>query len=284
MALMIAAARRAVRKRLLGWRMQTGFCRALPDFLIIGAQRSGTSSLYNYLIQHPAVLPALRKEVHYFDDGYAHGLGWYRAHFATTMQRAVVQRREGAARVFEASPYYILHPHAPRRIREVLPDVRLIALLRNPVDRAESHYHHEVRRGRETLSFEEAIEQEPKRLEGELDRMIADETYVSFNHRRFSYVTRGLYVEQLPAWRELFPPDQLLILRSEDLFADPAAVVNQVLRWLEVPERTGTTFEKFNQANYSKMQPSTRDRLRALFRPYNQRLAEYLQRDMQWDN
>lgn len=264
--------------------MHTGRVRCLPDFLIIGAQRSGTSSLYNYLVQHPAILPALKKEVHYFDDGYAHGLGWYRAHFATTVQRAVVQRRAGAARVFEASPYYILHPHAPRRIRAVLPDVRLIALLRNPVDRAESHYHHEVRRGRETLSFEEAIEQEPKRLEGELERMIADETYVSFKHRRFSYATRGLYVDQLQAWRGLFPPERLLILRSEDLFADPAAVVNQVLRWLEVPARTGTIFEQFNQANYSKMNPSTRERLRAFFRPHNQRLAEYLQRDMQWDN
>jgi hypothetical protein len=283
MATLILNARRALQRALHAGRMRTGPLRSLPDFLIIGAQRCGTSSLYNYLVEHPAILPALRKEVHYFDDGYRHGLNWYRAHFSTAAGRSLVQRRHGVARVFEASPYYLLHPHAPRRIRDVLPDVRLIALLRNPIDRAESHYHHEVRRGRERLSFEEALDREPERLDGELERMRADERYVSFNHRRFSYMTRGLYAQQLAAWHEVFPQDRLLVLRSEDLFADPAAVVSQVLRWLDVPGHHGASFRTFNQASDSKMNPATRRRLGALFAPHNQRLEEYLGRRMHWE-
>lgn len=273
----------AVRRYALAQRMKTGRFRCLPDFLIIGAQRGGTSSLYNYLVQHPAVLPALRKEVHYFDDGYRHPLSWYRAHFPLTLHKALLERTSGPYRVGEASPYYILHPHAPQRIRATLPEVRLIALLRNPIDRAESHYHHEIRRGRETLSFEEALDREPERLAGELERMRVDATYVSFNHRRFSYATRGLYIDQLPVWRELFPADRLLVLRSEDLFADPAAIVSQVLRWLGVADQPHGTFKKFNQASYGKMHPATRERLRAFFRPYNERLSAYLGRDMGWD-
>jgi len=270
-------------RHLLAQRMKTGALRRLPDYLIIGAQRSGTSSLYNYLVQHPAVLPALKKEVHYFDDGFASGQSWYRAHFPLTLHVRLVRQRRGACRVGEASPYYLLHPHTPRRVSQVLPDVRLIALLRNPVDRAESHYHHEVRRGRESLSFEEAIDREPQRLAGEVDRMLADDTYVSFNHRRFSYLTRGRYVEQLPAWRALFPDDRLLILRSEDLFADPASIVNRVFEWLGLPPRSTGSFKKFNQAQYSRMKPATRERLRAYFEPHNLRLAEYLGRDFQWN-
>lgn len=280
----ITARRRAVRRHLQAPRMLTSGLRSLPDYLIIGAQRSGTSSLYNYLVQHPAVLAALKKEVHYFDDGFGHDLSWYRAHFPLEIQRGLVGYWHGVCRIGEASPYYLLHPHAARRISQVLPDVRLIVLLRNPVDRAESHYHHEVRRGRESLSFEEAIDREPDRLAGELERLTADETYVSFNHRRFSYLTRGRYVEQLPAWRALFPEDRLLILRSEDLFADPAAVVNRVFEWLGLPPWNTGSFKKFNQAQYSRMNPATRARLQAYFRPYNRRLAEYLGRDLGWDD
>ncbi len=264
--------------------MKTGRLRALPDFLIIGAQRAGTSSLYNYLIQSPFVLPALKKEVHFFDDGFEHGLDWYRAHFALSAHQRLLKRMRGVCRIGEASPYYILHPHAPSRIRETLPTVKLIILLRNPVDRAESHYHHQRRRGRETLSFEEAIESESERLHGEMEKMLVDPTYVSMPHRKFSYITRGRYIEQLPIWYELFAPEQLYVLRSEDLFSDPAAAVSAVITWLGIPEYHLDPFKSFNRATYTKMNPGTRERLVRYFKPYNQRLNEFLGRDMKWDD
>jgi hypothetical protein len=279
----ISSAKSSVRQALRTQRMKTGRLRCLPDFIIIGTQRGGTSSLFNYLIQSPHILPSLRKEVHYFDDGFARGLNWYRAHFALSVHRSFLERTRGVSLVFEASPYYMLHPHAATRVRQILPHVKLIALLRNPVDRAESHYHHQVRRGRETLSFEEAIVREPERLDGEREKIAADPRYVSRNYRLFSYLTRGRYVEQLPAWAALFPPEQLHIIRSEDLFLDPGATVAAVLKWLGVPEATSGPFRKFNQAPYTRMTPSMRARLEDYFRPYNERLYEYLGRDMGWN-
>src|SRR5439155_957892 len=124
----------------------------------------------------------------------------------------------------EASPYYLFHPRVPKRVRELLPSVKLIVLLRNPCDRAYSHYHHEVRLGVEALPFEAAIEREGERLRGEPEKLLASDTYYSFNHQHYSYLARGVYIDQLLAWRgDLFPKEQLLILRSEDPYANPAA-------------------------------------------------------------
>ncbi len=148
-----------------------------PRFLIIGAQRSGTTSRYEYRLVHPRVAPAARKEIHCFDLRFDKGMDWYRAQFPDCA---------GGLVTGEASPYYVFHPHVPERVRRHLPDVKLITLLRNPVDRAYSHYQHEVRLEREPLSFEEATEREGERLDGELDRMLEDESYYSLRHQHYS--------------------------------------------------------------------------------------------------
>jgi len=143
----------------------TSWMRMMPDFLIIGAQRCGTTSLFNYLSQHPDIYPSFPKEVHYFSNYYKKGTAWYRSHFPLTWQkkyRELVQGRKFMTG--EATPYYFSHPHAPRRIFNALPKVRLFLLLRNPVDRAFSHYQYEVKMGIESLSFEEAIDKEEDRL------------------------------------------------------------------------------------------------------------------------
>jgi hypothetical protein len=159
----------------------------------------------------------------------------------------------------------------------------LIVLLRNPVDRAYSHYHHQVTRGRESLSFEQAIEAEPQRLSGELEKIMADEHYLSFNQAHFSYLARGIYVDQLKAWSNLFPPEQLLILNSEAFFADPATTYCQVVSFLNAPESVLQSTNKRNVGSYQKMSPATRQRLVEYFRPHNQRLYEYLGTSFNWD-
>ncbi len=151
----------AVTESLLRVRARTDPDRELPDFLIIGAQRCGTSSFYKYLEDHPLIVPSLRKEVRYFERNYARGEGWYRAHFPSKWHRKWISRRHGREPVsFEASPAYLLHPLAPPRAGQLLPETRIVAMLRNPVDRALSHYRHSVRHGWETPSFEEALEAE----------------------------------------------------------------------------------------------------------------------------
>ena len=181
----------------------TSRIRSLPDFLIIGGQRCGTTSLYRYLARHPAVVSAvLNKGVHYFDTDYDKGLNWYRSHFPSDPYKALVARRRNVTRVItgEGSPYYVFHPLAAARIADVLPAVKAILILRDPVTRAHSHYTHELARGFESLSFEEALEREEERLEGEEERMKTDPSYYSFSHQHHSYVARGRYLEQIERW------------------------------------------------------------------------------------
>ena len=259
--------------------------RSLPDFIIIGGKKCGTSSLYNYLAEHPNIIPAFRKEVHFFDGAGERRTFLYRAYFPTRLSKRGAVRERGAGFITgEATPYYLFHPLVPARVRSIVPRARLIAMLRNPVDRAYSHYHHEVRSGTEKLSFEEAIERETERLSGEQERMIRDGDYDSLSRRRYSYLSRGIYVDQLRNWKSHFPKEQLLILRSEDLFADPRMILERTLSFLDLPPLEREEYSKDNKGSYSDMDRSTRDYLVDYFKPHNERLQELLGRDFGWDH
>ena len=232
MALVPPGARRAAAGGILGWRALTGRWRGLPDTLIIGTMRGGTTSLFRWLAAHPDVAASLRKEVGYFTSHYHRGEGWYRAHFpiggAAGANRAGAERRR-----LEASPDYMLDPRAAERAAALVPDARILVLLRDPVDRAWSHYRVLSRIGAESLPFEEAMEAEEERLapawrrlaswpDAPLPREIID----------WSYGARGRYAEQLARWRACFPHQQFLLVRSEDLYAHPAESYDRVLDFL----------------------------------------------------
>jgi len=170
-------------------------------------------------------------------------------------------------------------------VAKTLPKAKLIVLLRNPIDRAYSQYQHQLRQsGVEALSFEEAIDAEEKRLAGEEEKIRQNEKYASFNHRHYSYLARSTYINQLPAWLNIFPREQLLILKSEDLYTAPASIVRQTLEYLNVPVSTEQrTYKPFNEAKYTPMKPETRARLVEYFKPYNARLYDLLDRDFGWD-
>jgi Sulfotransferase domain len=258
--------------------------RLLPDYLIIGAQRAGTTSLFKYLVRHPAVgRPFLGKGAHFFDTNYSEDLDRYRAYFPTRAYKWYVKafRRMNFV-TGEGSPYYLAHPHAPYRIAQALPDVKLIALLRDPVERAYSHYQHEVARGFEDLTFEEAIEQEPSRLSGELERMRGDSSYNSFGLQHHTYLARGLYSEQLEVWYRLFPKDQILILSSEDLFGAPDRTYREALAFLGLPALSLDEYEVFNPRTYAAMNPETRRYLVDYFAEPNERLYELVNVDFGW--
>lgn len=187
-----------------------------PDWIIAGAMKAGTTSLHYALHRsRQAVLPA-KKEVHYFDYNWPRGDGWYHSHFVP-----VAGMRTG-----EASPSYMFHPAAAGRMASSLPDVRLIVLLRDPVDRAYSHWAHEVRAGLEPLGFAEAVEAEPERLRE------VDPDDPRSPHRHFSYVTRGCYADQLERLFECFDRDRVLVLRAEDVFDDFPGGVARICGWL----------------------------------------------------
>jgi hypothetical protein len=254
---------------------------ALPDFVVIGAQKCGTTFLYHLLSQHPLVEPAASKELHFFDNNFDLGVEWYRQCFPAP-------RWEDSRRTItgEATPYYMFHPLAAERMAEVVPQTRLIALLRNPVDRAFSHHQQETRKGDETLSFEEAIAAEEARLRGERNKMLEDEYYASFEHQRLSYLSRGIYVDQLLRWTDLFSKEQLLVLKSEDFFENPQQTLKLVLDFLGLPEWEPEVPElgyRRHEGRYEGgMDPVLRRRLEEYFAPHNRRLYDFLGVDLGW--
>jgi hypothetical protein len=260
-----------------GFRRLTGPLRGMPSLLLIGTQKGGSTSLFNYLVQHPDVLPPLGKEVHYFDFNYGKGVNWYHGRFPYRYQL------RGGVRTLDATPYYMMHPLAPERAARLLPDVKLIAVLRNPIDRALSHYQHEVRGGRETLSFAEALDREAERLAGEEERLRTEPGYYSYNHHRYAYTVRGIYVDQLRRWAEHFPREQLLVLQSEWLFRDPPAASEAVYRFLGLRSHRLAKYETFLPGNYERgMAPELRARLAAFFAPHNRALYQWLGEDYDW--
>jgi hypothetical protein len=257
--------------------------RVMSDFLVTGRPRCRTTSLFNHPVEHPGVLPTSRQEARYFRNrSLVRGRLWCRSHFPIALyQRYARWVRRRVCVTGEAAPYYIFHPLSPERARETVPQAKLIPLLSNPVDRAYSQYNHELRRGAETLPFESAIERKEERLRGERGKMLRDESHHSFSYLHHSYLSRGVYVDQLMAWRN-FPEEQLLVLKSEDLFADPAAVVERTLDSLGVPDREPREYGRLNEGRYVGMDPALRERLVECFRPQNQKLYEYPGTNLGW--
>jgi hypothetical protein len=265
-------------------RKLTASIRLLPDFLIIGAQRCGTTSLYRYLCSHPWIAPATKKETHYFDLHYDRADRWYRRHFPTWLYKRYCQYLLKQDIITgEATPMYLFHPLSPHRIAGLLPDIKLIVLLRNPIDRAYSNYWHEVRRGNETLSFDEAIDHEPDRVQGERERII-------LHHGRcyapafwqHSYLARGIYNDQLRVWHKLYPREQFLILRSEDFYAAPAKTLDKVFDFLGLPSWELKDHTIYQNGSYPQMPVPTRKKLKAYFQPHNERLYAFLGYDFDW--
>ena len=259
-----------------------------PEFVIIGAKRGGTTSLYNYLLEHPAVTPLFPgrqhiKGIRYFDSEYSRGRRWYRSHFPMEMAGRYVARPWVANPVTgEASPYYLFHPLAAARLARELPDVRLIVSLRDPVERAYSHYKERVRHDAESLSFEEALAAEPARLSGETERLIADADYRSKEHEDHSYVAQGRYLDMLPRWFDLFPREQFHIVASEDFYADPGQVVNGVWSFLGLPAARLRSTKRHNYVPAPDLLPETRSYLREIFADHNSALEQLLGRTLPW--
>lgn len=267
------------------WNGLSSPLRRSPTFIIIGAQRAGTTSLYRYLTAHPLVLPAAWKEVHYFDRSYQRGAAWYRGHFPFVLESKDGWHFHRAGAITgEASPEYLFDPRVPERVRRDLPGVKLIALLRNPVDRAISHFAMESSMRRTELSLEEALRRESEGLPRDIQRPPTEaRNQGAPSLHLFSYLARGVYVDQVLAWKRHFPREQLLVINSDEFFADPAATMGRVWRFIDLPEVRLSSYPAHNAFVHRWIDPATRAALVEYFRPHNRRLYEFLGQSFDWD-
>ncbi len=250
-------------------RSLTRFLRTLPSFMIIGAGKSGTTSLFNYLIQHPKIEPGVYKEIHYFDYNYGAGFQWYKAHFPIKSKDKIT---------LDATPSYLDSIVAPKRVHDTLPKVKLIVILRNPIDRAYSQYNHTKRNCDENLTFEEAIDEESRRLEGEKERIIQDPTYTAINYNKYSYLSRSLYYLHLNEWFKYFPREQFFIFEYKNL----TTIFNQIFNFIGVDNYKVNTQQNHNVSKYETMKPQTRKKLTEYFQPYNEKLYKLLGINYNW--
>lgn len=268
--------------------MRTSGRRHLPDFMVIGTKRGGTTSLWNYLVEHAAVMPMYPpsrglKSPWYFYVNYERGDAWYRSHFATEGQLDRLERQLGVRPLTgEACPYYLYCPRSPGRIAERMPDLKMLVVLRDPVKRAYSHYWESVNKGVEDLGFEEALAAEAERTAGELERIAAEPYYYSESHDFHSYRDRGVYLPQLRRWVEHFPRERFLIMSSEELYRDEQAAVDRVCGFLGLSEFRLPRVDRHNYRPAPPMRDETAAELTEFYRPHNRALFEWLGEDLGW--
>jgi len=256
----------------------------LPTFLIIGAAKCGTSSLYDYLMQHPCVGNSLTKQIHFFDRYYDRQISWYKLCFPFVWEKFFIEKikhRNFASG--EATAHYMTHPLAAVRSHKVVPDAKIIVMLRNPIDRAYSHYQMEREHKNEDLTFEDAIEKESERIKGEIEEMLNNENNSGRNYPHRAYIKSGEYLEQIKPWMKLYPKENFMFINSEEFNKNPSLVYNQVLDFLGLDPFELKKYEKIRKRKYEKMNFDVRKKLIEYYRSHNQNLFKFLGINFNWD-
>ncbi len=257
-----------------------------PDFVIVGAQRCGTTSLFRALSRHPAMMPNVMdaKGVHYFDTSYHQNAAWYFAHFASRGERDRHAVKVGhRAIVGEASPYYLFHPAGAERMAQTIPHAKIIVLLRDPVKRAISHHLHMVFEGHESVEdIDKALDLESGRLEGIEQRLVEDRSFVSRPHQHYSYMARGHYAAQLERLYAHFDRENVLVMATEKLIGDSESSLSMIQSFIGLEPDPAIELEKRNASTKFEPRPETLKRLADEFTESNKRLSKIIDIEIPW--
>lgn len=260
------------------YRRATCHSRRLPDFMIIGAQKSGTTAMFSYLSQHPGLSIDKKRATHFFDINYTKGMCYYKSSFPLI-------RDSKDKLVGEYTPFYLFHPLAVERISQHLPNVKIIVLLRNPVNRAYSHFNMKMEKGHDTETFEEALALEESRLAGEVDKIRKDGSYNSWNFRAYAYKSRGMYADQLERVYKYFKKEQVLVLSSETFFKNHLEAMKEIYDFLGISFFEPKDLHIRNKREYPvPLSEKTRKELSDFFRPHNERLFEMIGKRFNWND
>ena len=243
-----------------------------PDFIIAGASKCGTSSIYHYLSRHPQILLPHKKEIDFYWQHYERGIDWYLAHFPTISDRSDFLTGE-------ATPNYLRFPQVAQRIKDTFPQTKIILLLRNPVDRAISWHYHKLNSGLTNVDLSTAIAMEIERLATVSEAEITNTGYYNPDN-----IMSSLYYYKIKPWIETLGREQFLILKSEDFYLNPIDNMERVFEFLGLPGCTLKHYPKVNAGSYSDVDPQIKQTLSDYFAPYNRQLEEYLGIEFGWDN
>ncbi len=275
------------------YRKLTSRLRSLPDFIIIGAGRAGTTALYSYLIQHPSIAAALTDnnkpvdDFHFFEYMTSNNVQWYKSHFPILFSKS--NKHKNSLITGEYTSTYMYHPDVPKRIFNLLPKIKLIVILRNPIDKAYSTYHQQLLFGECITSFEETINAEFRRMNLNKDFPELNSNNPSFeNYVAYNIIRHGIYADYLETWLEIFNREQILILNSDDLKKSKKETLNHVFNFLNVSNYDITPSDnkavRVTIRKYPPINKDTRKKLIEFYKPHNQRLNTLLGTNFDWDN
>jgi len=260
----------------------TSSFRVPPNFFVIGGMRCGTTSLYHYLGQHNCIKRAAYDEIGYFDDNFHLGLNWYRSLFPTKFMQKKIESEYKKFLTYDVTPFYIYNPLVVDRIFKFSPNAKIIAVLRNPIDRAYSHYNNKMQAEGDTkTTFEEIINAEIEIIEKN-KKNIDDYAFLVDTFYEL-LLARGFYAKQLEFWFKKFPRKNILLISSEELATNTDKTISEIFEFLEVPIQKISDLTKQNVIKYPKMKDSTREILINFFKPYNEKLFGMLGRRFNWD-
>lgn len=261
----------------------TSSIRVLPDCIVIGVGRGGTTSLFKYLNQHSCITKSAHDEIGFFDDNFHLGLNWYRSMFPTKFHKKKIIKKYGKFLTYEVTPWYIRRPWIAKVIHDLLPNIKLIAVLRNPVDRVYSHYHLSKRESGITESFEKIIETDMTNLSNFFQNNEEHSDFYFKNIVQNSFLARGFYAEQLEQWYKIFPKNQILIIPSEELAKNTQHTLDIIFKFLELTPEKINDLKKINVAKYPPMSKSIRIKLLKYFTEYNEKLYQLINQKFEWD-
>ena len=259
----------------------TGSIRVLPDFLVIGAKRCGTTSLFYHLPEHPCISKSPHDNMGFFNDNFHLGVNWYKSFFPTIFTRNKIKSEFGNFLAFDVTTTYMEEESTANNVYQIKPNMKIIVILRNPVDRAYSQYHLSLREKAEKRSFEDAMEENMNELNKESHERY--EIKPKFSVEENNYLKKSLYAQQLRHWLNIFPMESMLILSTEEFESKQQVIYNKIFEFLNISQFEVKNTEKMEKGSYPQMKSETRSLLLDYFRSHNNELFKLINKKFDWE-
>jgi hypothetical protein len=256
----------------------TGPLRVLPDFLVIGVKRCGTTSLFHNLPKHPSILNSHHDGIGFFNDNYQLGVNWYRSFFPTIFSKNKIIKKYGDCKTFDVTTRYIEDRSTAKKIKEIIPNAKIIVMLRNPVDRAYSQFNVSVKEKVETRSFHDAINEEIENIKKENMKNF------EISKNEFDYIKKGMYASQLKPWFDIISKDNIGIFSTEEFKKNNQNIYNMIFKFLGITNCEIKDNKIMEKGDYLPMNYNTRDLLLDFYKKHNEELFKLINKRFDWEN